>query len=47
MIELGVLWGGAAALWFAGLPGVAPVSAAVLVGCHLLAYDRVGRLLGA
>ncbi|MFD3429036.1 YrdB family protein [Nocardia fluminea] len=44
-VEFGVLFGGAAALWGAGLPRWALVSAAVLVGYHLLAYDRVRWLL--
>ncbi|MGF0318504.1 YrdB family protein [Nocardia fluminea] len=44
-VEFAVLFGGAAALWGAGLPRWALVSAAVLVGYHLLAYDRVRWLL--
>ncbi|PKV76502.1 hypothetical protein ATK86_7431 [Nocardia fluminea] len=34
-----------AVLWGAGLPQWALISAAVLVGYHLLAYDRVRWLL--
>ncbi|MGW5571433.1 YrdB family protein [Nocardia thailandica] len=45
LVEFAVLFGGAAALWGAGLPGAALVSAAVLVGYHLLAWDRVLWLL--
>ncbi|MFJ2667450.1 YrdB family protein [Nocardia fluminea] len=44
-VEFVVLFGGAAALWGAGLPRWALISAAVLVGYHLLAYDRVRWLL--
>ncbi|MEV6224955.1 YrdB family protein [Nocardia fluminea] len=44
-VEFAVLFGGAAALWGAGLPRWALISAAVLVGYHLLAYDRVRWLL--
>ncbi|MGW5455519.1 YrdB family protein [Nocardia sp. NPDC003979] len=44
-VELAVLFGGAAALWAASLPRLALISAAVLVGYHLLAYDRVLWLL--
>ncbi|MEV0436469.1 MULTISPECIES: YrdB family protein [Nocardia] len=44
-VELAVLFGGAAALWAATLPRLALISAAVLVGYHLLAYDRVLWLL--
>jgi hypothetical protein len=43
--EFAVLFGGAAALWGTGLPRWALISAAVLVGYHLLAYDRVRWLL--
>lgn len=45
LVEFAVLFGGAAALWGAGLPGAALVSTAVLVGYHLLAWDRVLWLL--
>ncbi|MFF2087441.1 DUF2568 domain-containing protein [Nocardia sp. NPDC058176] len=45
LVEVVVLFGGAAALWAAGLPRLALISAAVLVGYHLLAYDRVVWLL--
>ncbi|MGW5385925.1 YrdB family protein [Nocardia sp. NPDC003963] len=45
LIEFAVLFGGAAALWWAGLPRLALLSAAVLVAYHLLAYDRVRWLL--
>ncbi|MCA2209144.1 DUF2568 domain-containing protein [Nocardia rosealba] len=44
-VELAALFGGAAALWAAALPRLALISAAVLVGYHLLAYDRVLWLL--
>ncbi|MFD3745955.1 YrdB family protein [Nocardia sp. NPDC058633] len=44
-VELAVLFGGAAALWGAALPRWALVSAAALVGYHLLAYDRILWLL--
>ncbi|WP_181697952.1 YrdB family protein [Nocardia sp. GTS18] len=44
-VELAVLFGGAAALWAAALPRLALISAAVLVGYHLLSYDRVLWLL--
>ncbi|MEV0686842.1 YrdB family protein [Nocardia sp. NPDC050378] len=44
-VEFAVLFGGAAALWAAGLPRLVLISAAVLVGYHLLAYDRVLWLL--
>lgn len=44
-VELAVLVGGATALWFAGLPRLASVSAAALVLYHLAAYDRVRWLL--
>ncbi|MFI1240905.1 YrdB family protein [Nocardia salmonicida] len=44
-VEFAVLFGGAAALWGATLPRLALISAAVLVGYHLLAYDRVLWLL--
>ncbi|GGL05820.1 YrdB family protein [Nocardia jinanensis] len=45
LIEFAVLFGGAAALWFAGLPRLALLSAAVLLVYHVLAYDRVLWLL--
>ncbi|NUP29621.1 MAG: YrdB family protein [Nocardia sp.] len=45
LVELTVLFGGAAALWFAGLPRLALVSAVVLLVYHVLAYDRVLWLL--
>lgn len=45
LVEFAVLFGGAAALWFAGLPRLALVSAAILLAYHLLAYDRVLWLL--
>lgn len=45
VVEVAVLFGGAAALWGAGLSRLALVSAAVLVAYHLLAYDRVLWLL--
>ncbi|MFD0362586.1 YrdB family protein [Nocardia sp. GCM10030253] len=45
VVELAVLFGGAALLWAAGLPRWALVSAAVLVVYHLLAYDRITWLL--
>ncbi|MEV0541751.1 MULTISPECIES: YrdB family protein [Nocardia] len=45
LVEFAVLFGGAAALWAAALPRLALISAAVLVGYHLLAYDRVLWLL--
>ncbi|MGY0497616.1 YrdB family protein [Nocardia sp. FBN12] len=44
-VEFAVLFGGAAALWAASLPRLALISAAVLVGYHLLAYDRILWLL--
>ncbi|WP_280397707.1 YrdB family protein [Nocardia carnea] len=44
-IEFAVLVGGAAALWFAGLPGLALLSGAALLLYHLAAYDRVRWLL--
>lgn len=44
-IEFAVLFGGAAALWGAALPRLALISAAVLVGYHLVAYDRIRWLL--
>ncbi|MBC7304692.1 MAG: YrdB family protein [Nocardia sp.] len=44
-IEFAVLFGGAAALWGAALPRMALISAAVLVGYHLVAYDRIRWLL--
>jgi|SRR5690606_21768442 len=40
-VEFAVFWGGAAALWFGGLPQLAIISAAILVVYHLAAYDRV------
>ncbi|WP_067541618.1 YrdB family protein [Nocardia crassostreae] len=46
LVEILVLGGGAAALWAAGLPRWALVSAAILVIYHVLAYDRIGWLLG-
>ncbi|MGW6332064.1 YrdB family protein [Nocardia rhamnosiphila] len=45
LVEFAVLFGGAAALWFAGLPRLALVSAAIVLAYHLLAYDRVRWLL--
>ncbi|MET9214590.1 MULTISPECIES: YrdB family protein [unclassified Nocardia] len=45
LVEVAVLFGGAAALWGAGLPRLALISTAVLVGYHLLAYDRILWLL--
>lgn len=45
LIELAVLFGGAAALWFAGLPRLALLSAAALLVYHVLAYDRAPWLL--
>lgn len=45
-VEIIVLFGGAAALWLAELPRWALVSVVVLVVYHLLAYDRIGWLLG-
>lgn len=45
LVEFTVLFGGAAALWGAGLPRLALISTAVLVGYHLLAYDRILWLL--
>ncbi|WP_278262609.1 YrdB family protein [Nocardia sp. AG03] len=45
LVEFVVLFGGAGALWAAGLPGLALALASVLVGYHLLAYDRVRWLL--
>ncbi|MEU4841495.1 YrdB family protein [Nocardia testacea] len=45
LVEFAVLFGGAAALWLAGLPRLALVSAAVLLAYHVLAYDRVLWLL--
>lgn len=45
LVEITVLFGGAAALWAAGLARPALISAIVLVGYHLLAYDRVLWLL--
>lgn len=41
LVEFAVFWGGAAALWFAGLPQLAIISVAILVVYHLAAYDRV------
>lgn len=45
LIEFAVLFGGAAALWIAGLPRLALVSAVVLLVYHVLAYDRMLWLL--
>ncbi|MFC4127105.1 YrdB family protein [Nocardia rhizosphaerae] len=45
LVEVTVLFGGAVALWAAGLPRLALASAAVLVVYQLLAYDRVLWLL--
>ncbi|MFD6273728.1 YrdB family protein [Nocardia asteroides] len=45
IVEFAVLFGGAAALWGAGLPRLALISTAVLVGYQLLAYDRILWLL--
>ncbi len=45
LVEFAVLFGGAGALWAAGLPRLALLSAAVLVGYHLLAHDRIRWLL--
>ncbi|MGW1739006.1 YrdB family protein [Nocardia sp. NPDC001965] len=45
LVEFTVLFGGAAALWFAGLPRLALVSTVVLLVYHVLAYDRVLWLL--
>ncbi len=45
LVEFVVLFGGAVALWAAGLPRLALASVIVLVGYHLLAYDRVVWLL--
>ncbi|MFD6392139.1 YrdB family protein [Nocardia sp. NPDC055029] len=45
VVEFVVLFGGAAALWAAGLSRAALISATVLVAYHLLAYDRVLWLL--
>ncbi len=45
LVEIAVLFGGAAALWAAGLARPALISVIVLVGYHLLAYDRVLWLL--
>lgn len=44
LIELAVLWGGAAALWFARLPALALGACAVLLVYYVLAYDRIGWL---
>ncbi|MBF6351966.1 MULTISPECIES: YrdB family protein [Nocardia] len=41
IVEFAVFWGGAAALWFAGLPQLALISAAILLAYHLIAYDRL------
>ncbi|MGI5220465.1 YrdB family protein [Nocardia sp. CA-290969] len=40
-IEFAVLWGGAAALWVAGLPRLALFSAAAMLLYQVVAYDRV------
>ncbi|MET8871428.1 YrdB family protein [Nocardia sp. NPDC004278] len=45
VVELIVLFGGAAALWIAGLPQWALICTAVLVIYHVLAYDRITWLL--
>lgn len=45
LVEFVVFFGGTGALWAAGLPRLALVSAVVLVGYHLLAHDRVRWLL--
>ncbi|MFD4431140.1 YrdB family protein [Nocardia sp. NPDC058497] len=45
VVEFAVLFGGAVALWGAGLSRLALISAAVLVAYQLLAYDRVLWLL--
>ncbi|MFC9995999.1 YrdB family protein [Nocardia sp. NPDC127526] len=46
LVEVLVLGGGVAALWLAGLPRWALVSAAILIVYQVLAYDRIGWLLG-
>ncbi|UGT54373.1 YrdB family protein [Nocardia asteroides] len=45
LVEFVVLFGGAVALWAAGLPRLALASVIVLAGYHLLAYDRILWLL--
>lgn len=45
LVEAVVLWGGAGALWLAGLPWLALVSGAVLAVYYVLARDRIGWLL--
>lgn len=47
LVELAVLGGGAAALWAAGLPRWALISALVLVIYQALAYDRLRWLVKA
>ncbi|WP_280203179.1 YrdB family protein [Nocardia cyriacigeorgica] len=47
VVESVVLFGGAAALWVAGLPGWALGFAAVLVIYHVIAFDRVRWLITA
>ncbi|MFI7001930.1 YrdB family protein [Nocardia sp. NPDC050175] len=44
-VEIGVFFGGAAALWAASLPRWALVSVAVLVIYQALAYDRIAWLV--
>ncbi|RMI27880.1 YrdB family protein [Nocardia stercoris] len=44
-LEILVLGGGAVALWAAGLPVAAAISAIVVLVYQALAYDRVGWLL--
>ncbi|GLZ79849.1 hypothetical protein Afil01_46560 [Actinorhabdospora filicis] len=45
LVEAVVLWGGAGALWLAGLPWLALASGVVLAVYYVLARDRIGWLL--
>lgn len=46
-VEWAVLFGGAAALWAAGLPWWASAFAAILVIYHVIAHDRIRWLITA
>lgn len=45
VLELAILGGGAAALWWSGFTKTAVVLAVILVVYHLTAYDRIAWLL--
>lgn len=47
LVEALVLFGGAVALWAAGLPGWASAFATILAIYHVIAYDRIRWLITA